>query len=205
MSRIIVSGVVALLAILTFADSVEAQMGRRNSAWRRNRVWRARYYSPSWDGGVIAAPRWGIFRRRGINFVDASTINTSIIAYSEPASSYNEETASYANEVQLSITLPVAEARLWIQDQVMPGAGTERVFSSPPLEAGRDFVYTIRATWTQDGREVSEEKTLAVTAGQSLVADFGSRPISVASLDNRMLAVEGSAIENRERGPELRD
>jgi uncharacterized protein (TIGR03000 family) len=87
----------------------------------------------------------------------------------------------------------------------MPGAGTERVFSSPPLEAGKDFVYTIRAAWMQDGREVSEEKTLIVTAGQPLVADFASRPISVASLDNRMLANKGSAIENRERGPEQRD
>jgi uncharacterized protein (TIGR03000 family) len=79
----------------------------------------------------------------------------------------------------------------------MPGAGTERVYSSPPLEPGKDFVYTIRATWMQDGREVSEEKTLAVTAGHSMVADFANRSISLASRDNRMLANKGSAIEDR--------
>jgi uncharacterized protein (TIGR03000 family) len=101
--------------------------------------------------------------------------------------------------VQLTFTLPDPKARLWIENQEMPETGAERVFLSPPLGQGKPFVYTIRIAWTENGREVSQEKTLDVTAGQNLIADFSNPPNAVVSVDDLMLAYEHLGIQTLTR------
>jgi uncharacterized protein (TIGR03000 family) len=147
---------------------------------------------------VVVAPRLGLFPRRGIILMDANTINTWDIAYSDPLPSDDVDSAITSNEVQLTVTLPDANARLWIQNQPVDGVGTERTFSSPPLEPGKLFAYTIRTAWVQDGREFSDEKTIYVTAGQNFIADFATHPVAV---DNRMLAYKDDRILESGQAP----
>jgi hypothetical protein len=50
--------------------------------------------------------------------------------------------------------------------------GFERDFISPPLERGQEYTYTLRASWMENGKEVTREKSVPVRAGQEAMADF---------------------------------
>lgn len=54
--------------------------------------------------------------------------------------------------------------------------GTERQFESPPLTPGRQYVYTIKATWVEDGKKVSQTKKVAVHAGEMHCIDVVKAP-----------------------------
>jgi uncharacterized protein (TIGR03000 family) len=86
--------------------------------------------------------------------------------------SYYSGPRANANQARLRIQLPDANARLWIEGQAMSQTGLERSFSSPPLELGRHYVYTMRASWIEGGREVSREQTVEVQPGQERLVRF---------------------------------
>jgi len=76
-------------------------------------------------------------------------------------------------QATIHIHVPNPSARVWIEGQEMPQqGGTERVFISPPLQRGSQFVYTIRSAWDENGRQVTREHKLPVTAGQQVAANF---------------------------------
>jgi len=47
-----------------------------------------------------------------------------------------------------------------------------RNFVSPPLQPGKKFLYTLRATWKEGGKRSSRERTVRVEASQETVIDF---------------------------------
>ena len=50
--------------------------------------------------------------------------------------------------------------------------GTERLFNSPVLEAGKTFKYAIKASWTIDGKTKEQTRDVEFQAGQSTTVDF---------------------------------
>jgi uncharacterized protein (TIGR03000 family) len=52
--------------------------------------------------------------------------------------------------------------------------GPERVFSTPPLEAGKEFHYDILVRWKQDGKPVEQKRQVTVTRGARVRVDFRS-------------------------------
>ena len=75
------------------------------------------------------------------------------------------------DQVLLQTILPDPQARVWIQDQLMQQMGTERRYVSPPLEEGT-YTYTVRASWMENGREVSRERKVRVEPGQQYTVNF---------------------------------
>lgn len=73
----------------------------------------------------------------------------------------------------IRVQVPTADAKLWFQGAATKRQGTSRVFKSPQLDGG-SHRYLVRCVWTEDGREVSREKYVAVSANQEAVVDFGS-------------------------------
>lgn len=71
---------------------------------------------------------------------------------------------------RLDIQVP-PDADVYIEGQKMKQTGPRRSFVSPALEAGQQYVYNIKATWTQNGETVSDEKQVNVQAGdrQSII------------------------------------
>jgi uncharacterized protein (TIGR03000 family) len=69
------------------------------------------------------------------------------------------------------VLLPAPDASLWIENVRTCQTGTSRVFISPPLGPG-NYTYTVRAAWTEEGRQVTREKTVKVRPGQEVVVDF---------------------------------
>jgi uncharacterized protein (TIGR03000 family) len=50
--------------------------------------------------------------------------------------------------------------------------GTERVYTSPPLQAGREFTYEIQARWDEGGKPVERTRRVPVTAGANVRVSF---------------------------------
>jgi uncharacterized protein (TIGR03000 family) len=74
----------------------------------------------------------------------------------------------------LLVVVPT-DAEIWVDNTKTTTEGNMRAFESPPLSAGTNYVYKVRARWTANGKEVDQTRTVAVRAGASLTVDF-TRP-----------------------------
>jgi uncharacterized protein (TIGR03000 family) len=84
------------------------------------------------------------------------------------------------------------EAEVWIEQVKTQQTGATRRFVSPPLAAGTEYSYTIRARWTADGRAVERSKTVAVQAGAQVSVNFLVEP------DREVLPVPKEDLPERE-------
>jgi uncharacterized protein (TIGR03000 family) len=57
------------------------------------------------------------------------------------------------------------EARIWFEDAPTKQTGTLRQFVSPPLTPDKQFTYTARVEWPEDGHWVSQVHSFPVRAG----------------------------------------
>jgi uncharacterized protein (TIGR03000 family) len=73
---------------------------------------------------------------------------------------------------KLRVFVP-ANAAIEVEGAKTKQTGEERVFTSPPLEVGKTYTYTIKATWTdQAGETVVREEKARVTGGQETIVDL---------------------------------
>lgn len=72
----------------------------------------------------------------------------------------------------VEVRVPVADAEVWIEGKPSNQKGLVHRFLSPSLASRRDFVYTIRARWVEDGKPVDSERRVTVRAGATVVVDF---------------------------------
>ena len=73
--------------------------------------------------------------------------------------------ANTGNEATIVVRLP-AQATLTIDGQQTQQRSDTRTFTSPPLEPGKVYTYTLRAEMDRDGHTVRDTKTIDVRAGQ---------------------------------------
>ncbi len=71
----------------------------------------------------------------------------------------------------LRVTVP-ENARVEIDGFQTKAKGGVRLFESPPLVAGKKYVYAVKATWTQDGKDVVREQAVTVEAGKTSEVDL---------------------------------
>ena len=99
------------------------------------------------------------------------------------------------------VLLPKAEASVWVEGQLMKSTGTERLFRSPELTPGHQYLYTFEASWQEGKRPVTRKKDVTLTAGQATEVDFTLDPLDFAiPLDfkiNSQAAGYGIIIQNR--------
>jgi uncharacterized protein (TIGR03000 family) len=74
-------------------------------------------------------------------------------------------------KAHVNVMLP-SEATLTIQGVRMSSTGSFREFVSPPLPFNQDFTYTISASWTFNGRDVTQERVVRVRAGERVDVDL---------------------------------
>lgn len=97
-----------------------------------------------------------------------------------------------ANRAQVVVLAP-ASAKLYAEGEATSLTGTERVFLTPELSAGRDFQYTLKV---ENGTE-STSKQVVVRAGHRTVVDFNggadrvSTPVMVNLPAKAKLFVDG--------------
>jgi uncharacterized protein (TIGR03000 family) len=81
------------------------------------------------------------------------------------------ETRTSPNQAQFVVRLP-ADARLVVEDREIPGAGPVRVFVSPPLEPGKEYVYDLVIEMNRNGKVVSDRQTIRFQAGKTANVTF---------------------------------
>ena len=76
------------------------------------------------------------------------------------------------NRAYITVKVPTTDAQVWFAGTTTEATGTERLFNSPVLEAGKTFKYAIKASWTIDGKTKEQTRDVEFQAGQSTTVDF---------------------------------
>jgi uncharacterized protein (TIGR03000 family) len=88
------------------------------------------------------------------------------------APDYCAPVAPTCNPAHIRMVVP-ANAKVWINDQETQQCGVRRYFDSPPLEAGKEFSYTVTARWCgADGKDVVQTRQVDVQANACVDVDF---------------------------------
>jgi uncharacterized protein (TIGR03000 family) len=90
-----------------------------------------------------------------------------------------EKEANLPAPATLIVSLP-AEAKLSVDGFVTRSTSAVRTFSSPALERGQDYVYTLTAEVVRDGKTLRASKDVTVRAGESLNVSLALPQDSVA-------------------------
>lgn len=75
------------------------------------------------------------------------------------------------NAAVIDLRVP-ADAQVWFDGDSTNQRGTNRVFTSPPLDPGKAYHYDVKARWTENGRPVEKTRRVDVRAGQHTTVDF---------------------------------
>ncbi len=76
-----------------------------------------------------------------------------------------------ASAAVLRVRVP-ADAKVWVSGAATTQRGELRRFITPPLEAGRNQGYELRARWTEGGKPVERTEAVRVHPGDRLTIDF---------------------------------
>jgi uncharacterized protein (TIGR03000 family) len=76
----------------------------------------------------------------------------------------------------IEVAVPDAEAKVWFGDYQTTSLGKMRFFTSPTLQPGTAYSYTIKASWDEGGQTRTAERVVYVTAGTHVVVDFTPKP-----------------------------
>jgi uncharacterized protein (TIGR03000 family) len=79
----------------------------------------------------------------------------------------------------VTVNLP-AGARLWVDDTPTTSTGQVREFDSPPLTPGHRYAYDFKASWNENGHEVTQTKKVEITAGAHVNVSFPRSPKATA-------------------------
>jgi len=91
-----------------------------------------------------------------------------------------EKGAAIPAPATIVVNLP-AEAKLTIDDAATRSTSSVRVFSTPTLDNGKDFFYTLKAEIVRDGQTVTASKKVAVRAGEETRVSLEFPVANVAS------------------------
>jgi uncharacterized protein (TIGR03000 family) len=129
-----------------------------------------------YGGGVISGG--GCIGTIGGGVIMPSTGTTGEKLKTEPKEKKNGETMAPA-PATIVVDLP-AEAKLLIDNEATTSTGSSRVFTSPTLNPGKEYHYTLKAEIVRDGKTVKAEKVIAVKAGETTSATLTLPTVGVA-------------------------
>jgi uncharacterized protein (TIGR03000 family) len=71
----------------------------------------------------------------------------------------------------VTATLP-SDAKVWFDGTLMNSTGSVRDFKTPTLVPGSRYYYDVKATWNQNGRQVTQTQRVKITAGAHVNVRF---------------------------------
>jgi len=74
----------------------------------------------------------------------------------------------------ITVIVPEPNAQVWFNDAPTSQRGMERLFNTPALQQAG--AYTIKARWTENGRNVDQQRQVQVQPGQSITVNFKANP-----------------------------
>jgi uncharacterized protein (TIGR03000 family) len=88
-----------------------------------------------------------------------------------------QETPPSSQPAYLRVRIP-AGAELLVDGTRTKQNGSERLFQSPPIPVGKKFLYSLKATWKEGGKEVVHEEVARVEAGKETFIDLRQSSVS---------------------------
>jgi len=92
-------------------------------------------------------------------------------SYYPPATGANQLTGG----AHVTVNVPT-DARIWFDGTLTTTTGSVRRFDTPPLESDAQYAYDVKASWNDNGREVTQSQTVKVTAGANVNVRFPIPP-----------------------------
>ena len=139
------------------------------------------YYSDyAWDPYLQAAATWPSVLSDGSAEVtpvypevetSGTTLATGYQSYSPPAAG----TGQPDGVARVTVIVPPG-AEVSFDDVTTLSKGAIRQYDSPPLEPGTRYTYDIKASWNDNGREVTQTQRVEVTAGAQVTVRFPAPP-----------------------------
>lgn len=74
----------------------------------------------------------------------------------------------------LSVKVPQPTAEVTVDGKRTVQTGTDRIFESPPLEAGQVYKYTVTARWVERGQTVEVSREVTGNPGEVVRVDFST-------------------------------
>jgi uncharacterized protein (TIGR03000 family) len=90
----------------------------------------------------------------------------------EPPLAAIEPPAQPNGTAQIRVLVPDGQAQVWFDGAATKQTGTDRYFHTPVLTPGSSNTYRIRASWTEAGEEMIQERVVTVSPGATALADF---------------------------------
>ena len=75
--------------------------------------------------------------------------------------------------LNVEVRVPSPDAQVWINGQLSTRTGLTRWFTVTDIYPDRPYQYEVRATWMEDGRPVTQTRTVTVRAGETAQVVFG--------------------------------
>jgi len=97
-------------------------------------------------------------------------LSLALLLVAAPSSSFGNADEG-KGEAFLNVVVP-ADAVVEVDGTKTKATGTTRLFITPPVEKGKKFNYVIKATFNQNGKQVSVERTVTVEAGKLIEVNF---------------------------------
>jgi uncharacterized protein (TIGR03000 family) len=88
----------------------------------------------------------------------------------------------------IEVRLPNPQAQIAFDGHRTASRGSQRLYATPALKAGAEYYYDVTATWTEDGRQVKEDRRVKVTAGQVVTVDFARDVYTATDLSGKPAA-----------------
>jgi uncharacterized protein (TIGR03000 family) len=85
--------------------------------------------------------------------------------------------APTSGAANVRVLVPDGQAKVFFDGNPTTQGGTDRLFHTPTLSGAGPYSYRIRATWMQNGKEMTQEFAAQVSPGQTTTVDF-TRPAS---------------------------
>jgi len=161
-------------------------------------------YSGTWSNAPGYGQATGGYYGEGMQDYSSTTGTTSPAGTSGQAGMM--QGGSMDGRVLINVRVS-PDAEVWFDDQKTSQTGPFRSFITPALNPDQDFVYHVRARWTENGRQMDKTRRIDVHAGDRLVVNLmgrrqeggtpsGQSPTYGAEPGN---SSEDRALENRDR------
>jgi len=108
------------------------------------------------------------------NYYPSTTVYTypTTNYYTSPVTTTTSSYFPAQDTATVRVILPDPRAQVWFNGALTQQTGTERTYYTPPLTMGTTYTYTVRATWMEGNREVTQERVLSIDPGGNFVVDF---------------------------------
>jgi uncharacterized protein (TIGR03000 family) len=85
-------------------------------------------------------------------------------------------TSTVSDKAEFHVKVPVPNAKIYFNDALVEQQGVDRTLMTPSLQPGT-YNYRVRATWTENGIEKTQDRAVSVQPGQRIDLSFGETKV----------------------------